>query len=107
MKPVSGVKPPMPSMMMSPFSRELTRSLGSDARAGELGREGIALEQQRLELSAPVGANQTGHVAVLCEYADGALHCADALAARQGIFFDRSISRADLRPLIGSPKSVA
>ena len=31
MKPASGVKPPMPSMIRSPFSRELTRSLGSDA----------------------------------------------------------------------------
>ena len=32
MKPSSGVKPPMPSMMRSPFSREDTRSCGS-ARA--------------------------------------------------------------------------
>ncbi len=31
MKPSSGVKPPMPSMMMSPFSRELTGSVGSVA----------------------------------------------------------------------------
>jgi hypothetical protein len=28
MKPSSGVKPPMPSMTMSPRSRELTRRLG-------------------------------------------------------------------------------
>ncbi len=30
MKPSSGVKPPRPSMTRSPFSRELTRSLGRD-----------------------------------------------------------------------------
>ena len=30
MNPSSGVKPPMPSMMRSPFSRELTRSAGSE-----------------------------------------------------------------------------
>ena len=39
MKPVSGVKPPMPSMMMSPFSREVTRSFGSlRARASSAAR---------------------------------------------------------------------
>jgi hypothetical protein len=31
MKPSSGVKPPWPIMTMSPFSRELTVTLGSDA----------------------------------------------------------------------------
>ena len=30
MKPSSGVNPPMPSITISPFSRELTRSRGSD-----------------------------------------------------------------------------
>jgi hypothetical protein len=30
-------------------------------RAGALGGEGIAFEQQRIERAGPVGANQTGH----------------------------------------------
>ena len=39
----NGVNPPMPSMMMSPFSRELTRSCGRRRRARELGHAVLRL----------------------------------------------------------------
>ena len=53
------------------------------AGAGALGREGVAFEQQRLELAASVGTDETGHVSVL--YAG--LNCADAVGGAASRIF--------------------
>jgi hypothetical protein len=45
MKPSSGVKPPWPIMTMSPFSRELTLTLGSEPRV-PVRPQRLAFEQQ-------------------------------------------------------------
>ena len=61
MKPSSGVKPPMPSIRMSPRSRELTRTGGKAAARAAFSRELDALEQQRSQLGGAVRTDQIAH----------------------------------------------
>jgi len=58
MKPSSGVKPPIPSMMMSPFSRELTRTLGSRRSASLFRLEFRPLQQERHQVAAAMWIDQ-------------------------------------------------
>jgi hypothetical protein len=58
MKPSSGVKPPMPSMMMSPFSRELTLIFGSVWARASSACCACALQQQGSQCAPAVRIDQ-------------------------------------------------
>ncbi len=60
MKPSSGVKPPMPSMMRSPFSRELTVSRGS-LRARACSAASASPASARGSQRAPAVGSYQGH----------------------------------------------
>ena len=55
MKPSSGVKPPMPSMMMSPRSRELTRTRGMAAARARSRSSSTPSSSRGLSSAAPCG----------------------------------------------------
>src|SRR5438445_783951 len=67
MKPSSGVKPPIPSMMRSPFSRELTRTVRRDRARAHSAASASPESIRGLREPPPCGGTRSGKLFSLLE----------------------------------------
>ncbi len=61
MKPSSGVKPPMPSMIRSPFSRDVMQQPAKRLRAARFLRTAFAFQLERPQTATTMRRNEMSH----------------------------------------------